>query len=125
LGLGVLDERKDKRGWKIKTLPSIRQMLNHTDRVIDVLKLDIEGDEWSLLMSHHFLSTINDSVRQLAMEIHIGNAAESIDANYRLRQFEQQSPFVRFFSRENPWARNTVTGTSCYEMAWYNTKFLS
>ena len=100
-------------------------MLNHTERVIDVLKLDIEGDEWSLLLSDDFLSSINDSVRQLAMEVHIGDTAESIDANYRLRQFEQQSPFVRFFSRENPWARNTLTGTSCYEMAWYNKKFLS
>ena len=100
-------------------------MLNHTERVIDLLKLDIEGDEWSLMMSNHFLSNAGP-IRQLEMEVHIGAAMEDAMQQYQLmRQFENESPFVRFFSRENPWARNTRTGTSCYEMAWYNSTFLS
>ncbi len=110
------------------TLTSMRKMLNHTDTIIDYLKMDIEGGEWPVL--DHWL---NDGdllrVKQLAMEIHLENP-ETIPGKYALLQRLEASGFVRFFSRENPYTINSylerynVSGPSCLELAWYNTKFL-
>lgn len=35
--------------WKMRTLDIIIAMLGHENKVIDVLKMDIEGDEWNVL----------------------------------------------------------------------------
>lgn len=35
--------------WKMRTLDVIMTMLGHENKVIDVLKMDIEGDEWNVL----------------------------------------------------------------------------
>lgn len=107
------------------TLSSIRKMLNHTDLVIDYLKMDIEGGEWGVLnqwTSGRDLSL----VKQLAIEVHLyENITEKRDAIERL----EASGFVRFFSRENPWsaddfwAKYRIHNPSCYELAWYNKNY--
>ena len=40
---------KDNQKWKMRTLKSVVQMLGHENRVIDVLKIDIEGHEWAVV----------------------------------------------------------------------------
>lgn len=110
-------------------------MLNHTDRIIDYLKMDIEGGEWPVLAD--WLSSGDVSqIKQLSMEIHL-QEPESFAAKYDLlHQLEGDSTsggggFVRFFARENPWSRGdyldkfNVADASCYELAWYNSKFYS
>ena len=128
VGIGEKDDERNERGWKIMTLKSLRKMLNHTDVIVDYLKMDIEGGEWPVLdrwlrdgdLSH---------VKQLAMEIHLENP-ETIPWKYYLLQRLEVSGFVRFFSRENPYSTNSylekynVSGPGCLELAWYNTKFL-
>ena len=102
VGIGEKDDERNERGWKIMTLKSLRKMLNHTDVIVDYLKMDIEGGEWPVLdrwlrdgdLSH---------VKQLAMEIHLENP-ETIPWKYYLLQRLEVSGFVRFFSRENPYS---------------------
>ena len=128
VGIGEKDDERNERGWKIKTLTSLRQMLNHTDTIIDYLKMDIEGGEWPVLDQW-----LNDGdlsrVKQLAIEIHLDDP-ETIPSRYALLQRLEASGFVRFFSRENPYTINSyldkynVTGASCLELAWYNKNYL-
>ena len=51
MGLGTRNVRSDptRGGWKMVTLAAIRRYFNHQNRVIDYLKLDIEGDEWQVI----------------------------------------------------------------------------
>ena len=110
------------------SLQSLRRMLNHTDTMIDYLKMDIEGGEWSVLDQW-----LNDGdltrVKQVSMEIHLENP-ETIPRKYELLQRLEASGFVRFFARENPYTSDSylpkynVSGPSCLELAWYNSKFL-
>lgn len=109
------------------TLKSFRRMLNHTDTIIDYLKMDIEGGEWPVLdqwLKEGDLSR----VKQLSMEIHLENP-ETIPGKYALLKRLEASGFVRFFSRENPYAidsyleKYNVSGPSCFELVWYNKKF--
>ena len=68
LGLGAKDTI-NKKGWKLKTLSSILSE-THNLKALDVLKIDIEYNEWSC-----FRTMINegalDRVRQLVFEIHV------------------------------------------------------
>ncbi|XP_052791011.1 probable methyltransferase-like protein 24 [Mya arenaria] len=67
-GLGG-DNFVNKNGWEIKTLNVIRKALNHTDRSIDILKIDIEGDEWYSI-PQMISSGALDDVKQISMETH-------------------------------------------------------
>ncbi|KAK7475362.1 hypothetical protein BaRGS_00033380 [Batillaria attramentaria] len=61
---------KDIVTWKVRTLASIRRMLGHENRTLDILKMDIETYEWEVirdLLASRQLS----SVRQLIIEWHI------------------------------------------------------
>ena len=109
------------------TLTSLRRMLNHTGVIIDYLKMDIEGGEWPVLdrwLKEGDLSM----VKQLALEIHL-ESPETIPGKYALIQKLESSGFVRFFARENPYTKDSylekynISGASCLELAWYNTKF--
>lgn len=128
MGIGPKDDERNERGWKILTLQSLRRMLNHTDTPIDYLKMDIEGGEWPVL--DQWLSNGDlHKVKQLSMEIHLENP-ETIPGKYELLQRLEASGFVRFFARENPYtsdaylAQYNISGPSCLELAWYNSKFL-
>ncbi|OWA50354.1 hypothetical protein BV898_14873 [Hypsibius exemplaris] len=55
--------------WKLYSFPDIQQKLGHTGRLLNVLKMDVEGAEWT------FLSSVGvdiplDSIDQIIMEIH-------------------------------------------------------
>ena len=56
--------------WKVRRLKSIKEMLGHHDRVIGVLKIDIEGTEWAVL--EDMLQTgVTSKVRQFLVEWHL------------------------------------------------------
>lgn len=57
--------------WNMQTLSSIRKTLNHTHRVIDVLKIDIEGWEWDTL-NEIMKSGVLKYVKQICLEVHFG-----------------------------------------------------
>jgi len=54
-----------------KTLDEIMKELGHT--TIEVLKMDVEGDEWNAL-EHMFATGILKNVRQIVWELHLRNA---------------------------------------------------
>ncbi|XP_005095627.2 methyltransferase-like protein 24 [Aplysia californica] len=56
--------------WKIRTLSSIKKMLGHENRAIDILKIDIESYEWAV-MNQILKDGLMDSVRQFLLEWHI------------------------------------------------------
>ncbi|RUS91912.1 hypothetical protein EGW08_000314 [Elysia chlorotica] len=59
----------DKK-WQIRTLASIKKMLGHENKVLDILKMDIETYEWKVVMQ-----LLEDksfmSAKQLLIEWHI------------------------------------------------------
>ncbi|XP_052790685.1 probable methyltransferase-like protein 24 [Mya arenaria] len=59
----------NNKGWDIKTLDVIRKELNHTDRPIDILKIDVEGDEWYTIPQMVSSGALDD-VKQISMETH-------------------------------------------------------
>lgn len=98
------------------TLASIRKYLLHSYRPIDYLKIDIEGDEWTILeqmlQDGHSLRT----VKQIGMEVHLLRS-DRLDQYRSLIQRLEASGYVRFFSRQNRWMNNA------YEMAWFNVNY--
>ncbi|XP_052788587.1 probable methyltransferase-like protein 24 [Mya arenaria] len=67
-GLGG-ENTRNELGWQIKTVDVIRKELNHTNRPIDILKIDIEGDEWYSI-PQMISSGALDDVKQISMETH-------------------------------------------------------
>ena len=53
------------RGGGFKTFPETMELLGHTNRVIDILKIDCEGCEWSTVNDW-----INLGIRQILIELH-------------------------------------------------------
>lgn len=140
LGLGVRDEsilkEGETSGWRMRTLSTIYQLLGHEaqEKVIDYLKIDIEGSEWEVL-SQIMESGMLANVRQIAVEIHFLDGEEMTLMKLRklagiLRSLEDRYGMVRFDSKMNPWSKNVAKGLGvlnyfCYEIAWYNSLFLS
>ncbi|CAH1779365.1 unnamed protein product, partial [Owenia fusiformis] len=56
--------------WKVRTMKSIMEMLGHTNKMIDVLKMDIEGYEFDVISSMIDDGTIKQ-MRQYVGEWHI------------------------------------------------------
>ncbi|XP_045165893.2 probable methyltransferase-like protein 24 [Mercenaria mercenaria] len=62
------------KGWRMQTLSGIRKHLNHTERVLDILKIDIEGGEWTAF-PEIFQSGVLKYVKQICIEIHFGKTS--------------------------------------------------
>ncbi|KAK3582663.1 hypothetical protein CHS0354_031075 [Potamilus streckersoni] len=68
IGLGPRNEVNPNQ-WIMKTLGQIRRDLNHTKRQIDILKIDIEGSEWTSIPQMVMSGTLR-SVKQMQIELH-------------------------------------------------------
>ena len=114
-----------------KTLESIYKQLEtrHGPKVIDYLKIDAEGAEWTCLPQLLQSGTL-DKVKQMGVEFHL--SAQSPLQEFRsraavLRSLEDYG-MIRFSSRINIWTNEhvDVLGRSDYlghEITWYNQKF--
>lgn len=61
----------NRHGWKLERLSTIRKRLGHEMRIIDVLKVDVEGAEWPFLRDMTFGDLQGLSkVKQLLVELH-------------------------------------------------------
>lgn len=65
---------------QVHNITTVLQMLGHTDRVIDILKIDIEGGEWTSMTPALFECAWPRNIRQILLEMHFRNprTAESL-----------------------------------------------
>lgn len=82
--LVICNDFRDGRNWSKSVKISDENKMNHVqsitlsdiiniyskDKIIDLLKIDIEGTEKELFQSKEFIQTISKSVRFLCLEIH-------------------------------------------------------
>ena len=128
LGLGAEDFIRND-SWKLKTLSSIYNMLEPLDgdRIIDYLKIDIEGDEWSVI-PNIIDSGMLPKIRQMGIEVHLLPVTENIGYYRKLvktLQLLEANGMVRFSSLANPASYAYInafdfTDHTCHEIAWYN-----
>lgn len=129
--------------WTMKSLDSIyRHLLGHEDKIIDYLKVDIEGDEW-IVLPQIISSGMMDRVRQLGVEIHLLThhcphmascpppdvSVDFIRQRVDVIKSLEDYGLVRFDSKFNPWSNNLKIvdgvdwwGYDAYELVWYNPK---
>lgn len=130
-GLIVLDKSRADVPWKVLSLSSFHRRFGkiHGDRPVDYVKIDIEGDEWTVL-PQIMASGVLDKVKQLALEIHFQpeNPADLIRTRIRLlRSLETHHGFIPFDYKSNlacldvlPSAKNLF---GCGEIVFFNSKF--
>lgn len=121
------------KNWSMKTASSIHNdLLRHQSSVIDVLKMDVEFDEWDALRQMLRSGFLTAKVKQLAVEIHLRAEESLVQFQQRVRilmALESIGRFVRFSSRPNPWMLRRLRilsdrkDYSCFELAWYNSRF--
>jgi len=57
--------------WKVERLSTIKKRLGHEERIIDAVKIDVEGAEWPFLRDVVYSDpTTLSNVRQLYIELH-------------------------------------------------------
>jgi hypothetical protein len=97
--------------YMMMTLPSIVKMLKHDDRVIDILKIDIEGEEYDLLRPSLFdaLKGMGVVIRQLLIEVH-----HSVNVRKLFRTLKKENFLI--FHKEP----NTMADTNCTEYSFIN-----
>ncbi|XP_032235023.2 uncharacterized protein LOC5510066 [Nematostella vectensis] len=110
-------DRQDKDMWRARTLASIVKELNHTKRLIDVVKIDIEWDEWNCLPQMLADGTLRRHARQLVIELHCSDKDPSALRKYysTIRWLQRQS-FEVASMHKNP------TNGDCFEMLFINTR---
>ncbi|KAK3587724.1 hypothetical protein CHS0354_042678 [Potamilus streckersoni] len=105
--------------WKMRTLEQIRRDLNHTERTIDILKIDIEGFEWNTLPQMVHSGTLR-SVKQMQIELHGRGVSDKLKV---LRMLYEDG--FRIFMRDRnlncKYSREGLSRerTSCMEVSMY------
>jgi len=127
IGIGGKDEVNHKN-WPLKTLKSLLNMFNETDRTIDYLKMDVEGSEWATIVNIH-KSGVLSKVRQFALEIHVGVKAKAAQLHnfYKTLRLLEDAGMRRWYYAMNYYGLGKTDNgwrSCCYEMAYINTHFL-
>ena len=117
-----------RQNWEMKSLESIYNKLaaRHGREIIDYLKIDIEGSEWTVLpqiMSSGMLS----KVKQLSAEFHLPKDGSLQDYRQVVAIIKSLEDFgmVRFDSKYNQWSMEKVPvldnyyGPLGFEIAFY------
>lgn len=134
LGLGNREQKFDD-GWHVQSLSAIYEKLQtekfHASNLfIDYLKIDIEEEEWTVLVDILDSGMIN-KVKQLAVEVHLpleGNITDYRQLVGLLRSMEEKHGMVRFDSKLNAFSEKSLKplsgtkGYAAHEIAWYNQK---
>ncbi|OWF46623.1 uncharacterized protein LOC110455479 [Mizuhopecten yessoensis] len=127
--IGLWGKPKGKQGtWNMMNLKEIIEMLEHTGKIIDIMKMDIESSEWSAIPD--MLTTgVLKNVRQLDFEFHgTPNPHDLLRSKMKTLRGIYDQGFRLFWSHPNIKGGNptpfTVTGrqvSSCYENYYLNT----
>ena len=129
IGLGGRDRIADLN-WTIRTLSSIYSILTpiHGNKIIDYLKMDVEGYEWEALPQILSSGMLN-KIRQMTVEFHLPSNS-SLITHYRqlvatIKSIENAG-MIRFDSKYNPWVIDKVPtldnyyGSLAFEIAFYH-----
>ncbi|XP_067662378.1 probable methyltransferase-like protein 24 [Haliotis asinina] len=129
LGIAESDRVVKGKGWQLRSLSSLKRQFNHTERIIDVLKMDVEGEEWRTIPQLVASWELN-RVRQLLMEFHgaFKTRASSLPALKLLADLHAMG-FRKFYVHKNRvcrlrWKDYPVMRTSCYEVHFVNNNLL-
>lgn len=103
IGIGGKDEMANRTAgqkWTIKTLRTIQKDLGHTQRRLEVVKIDTEGAEWGAL-PQMLEDGILSQVKQLIMEIHsfIGNGPFKTSHRTKEKYIEDLGLFRKLFDQ--------------------------
>ena len=113
LGVASNPENRLVKGkeYQMMTLPSIVKLLGHMDKVIDILKIDIEGEEYDLLKPSLFesLKQMGVTIRQLLIEVH-----HSVGVRKLFHTLKQENFLI--FHKEP----NTMADANCTEYSFIN-----
>ncbi|XP_070571974.1 probable methyltransferase-like protein 24 isoform X1 [Ptychodera flava] len=121
-----------KDHWTCRTADYIRKMLNHEDRPIDMLKMDIEGSEHKVF-PQMLESGILNHVKQFAFELHMGvgetkqrrwhlyRALETLMRSYGFQLWKMHPN-----ESVKPDNFGEVAGMHpcCHDLSWINPKFI-
>ncbi|XP_046332834.1 probable methyltransferase-like protein 24 isoform X1 [Haliotis rufescens] len=129
LGIAGSDKVVMKKGWELRSLSSFKRQFKHTERIIDVLKMDVEGAEWSALPQMVSSGQLS-RVRQLFVEFHgaFKARAASVPA-LKLLEDLHAIGFRKFYVHKNRVCRVKspdfpVLRTACYEVHYVNINLL-
>ncbi|XP_046554049.1 probable methyltransferase-like protein 24 isoform X1 [Haliotis rubra] len=124
-GLGGKDQKSNS--WDLQTLTTIKKMLNHTGKYIDVLKMDIENSEWPSLPNMVSSGELSN-VGQFLVEYH-GPCSNLNDCVSKLKILKDvhDAGFRKFYVHKNHNCGLTnalfpVIRTFCYEIHYVNIK---
>ncbi|XP_060078879.1 probable methyltransferase-like protein 24 [Ylistrum balloti] len=131
--IGLWGKPRGLKGtWTMMNLKEIIDMLGHTGKIIDILKMDIEWAEWEAIPN--MLATgVLRNVRQLFVEFHGSPGPDSslLSRLTSLRGIYDQG-FKLFWSHPNVVGDNpkifSVTGrevSGCYENYFLNTNLIN
>ncbi|XP_046555730.1 probable methyltransferase-like protein 24 [Haliotis rubra] len=125
LRIGIDGRDYKKAAWDMLTLTSMKKMLNHTGRVIDVLKMDVERSEWPSIPNMVSSGELS-KVRQFLVEYH-GACSDRNDCINRLKILKDvhDAGFRKFYVHKNHYCGFTnyffpVVRTLCYEIHYVN-----
>ncbi|KAL3872555.1 hypothetical protein ACJMK2_035778 [Sinanodonta woodiana] len=118
IGLGEENDVLSNQ-WKIRTLERIRSDLNHTERTIDLLKIDIEGSEWNSIPQMVLSGTLR-SVRQMQIELH-GRGSSRVLKVLRMLYEDGFRIFMRDRNLNCKYSRKGLARqrTSCMEISLF------
>ena len=63
---------------QLKSFPTIVQELGHRNRTIDILKIDVEGAEFSVFLDKQTMALMATLVRQILIEVHYKSEAQTV-----------------------------------------------
>lgn len=111
--------------WRVRTLASVRKMLEHEHRTLDILKIDVESYEWGV-MREILSSGQLSSVRQLLIEWHIfpnEPFRNHFPDMYKVLQDLQAAGFRLFHLHSFQRHHYIDYFNSQADSSWVNTKF--
>ncbi|KAL3858127.1 hypothetical protein ACJMK2_012738 [Sinanodonta woodiana] len=106
--IGIWDRHMvNEQGWHLMTLKQIRKKLGHENRIIDVLKIDIEWAEWTVL-PEIIASGELQTVKQMLIEFHTDDTMKTLlvfrmvyEARFRIFMRERNPLGCRY---KVPWS---------------------
>ncbi|KAK3612599.1 hypothetical protein CHS0354_042107 [Potamilus streckersoni] len=129
---GILNAstKTEKRLWEVRKLNTIRSMLNHTKRDIDILKMDVEGSEYASFLEMARSGELKH-VRQICVELHSW-AKETINEQITVMRTLYEHGFRIFMRERNLYHECLFSSgeiparkTQCMEMSLVNIHWKS